>query len=75
MNPADQPTSGNTGMMGQTGTSGSGGDMLDKGVSYAEKQTGHQQSAGTTEKISDGLRSGFKKLTGKDVPVKDQEMR
>ena len=48
MNPADQPTSGTT---GQTSTTGGGGDMLDKGVSYAEKQTGHQQKAGTTEKV------------------------
>ena len=51
MNPADQPTSGTTGSTGQTSTTGGGGDMLDKGVSYAEKQTGHQQSAGTTEKV------------------------
>jgi hypothetical protein len=48
MNPADQPTAGTT---GQTSTTGGGGDMLDKGVNYAEKSTGHEQKAGTTEKV------------------------
>ncbi|SPO20215.1 uncharacterized protein UTRI_00608 [Ustilago trichophora] len=48
-------------------------DALDKGVAWAEKKAGHEQSAGTTEKISDGIRSGFKKLTGKDVPIKDKQ--
>ncbi|WVF70493.1 hypothetical protein IAT40_005283 [Kwoniella sp. CBS 6097] len=48
-------------------------DALDKGVDYALKQSGHGQNASTTEKISDGLRSGFKKLTGKDVPIQDKQ--
>ena len=39
------------GTMGQTSTISGGGDLLDKGVSYAEKQTGHHQSSGTTEKV------------------------
>jgi hypothetical protein len=34
-------------------------------------KAGHGQSASTTEKISDGIRSGFKKMTGKDVPIAD----
>jgi hypothetical protein len=86
----DQPTtmettgtSSNQSSMGQQQTTtGSGGDFLDKGVSYAEKQAGYQgvrtmllcldtlesnddvQSASTTEKISDGLRAGYEKVTG-----------
>ncbi|GAA5857865.1 hypothetical protein JCM5353_000414, partial [Sporobolomyces roseus] len=54
---------------------GQGGDALDKGVNTILGKSGHGQSASTTEKISDGIRTGFKKLTGKDVPVKDQEYR
>ncbi|TFK49405.1 hypothetical protein OE88DRAFT_1662974 [Heliocybe sulcata] len=49
------------------------GDMLDKGVDYAEKRAGHEQSHSTTEKISDGLRKGFTKMTGKDVPIQDKQ--
>lgn len=68
-----QPTAGSA-------TTG-GGDMLDKGVDYLERQAGHEQvrtltappttksqfhyqSHSTTEKISDGIRTGFTKLTG-----------
>ncbi|GAA6044570.1 hypothetical protein NBRC10513_004460 [Rhodotorula toruloides] len=52
---------------------GQGGDALDKGVNTLLGKSGHAQKPATVEKISDGIRSGFKKLTGKDVPVKDQE--
>ena len=48
MNPVDQPTAGAT---GQASTTGGGGDMLDKGVNYAEKRIGHEQKPGTTEKV------------------------
>ncbi|GAA5871652.1 hypothetical protein JCM8547_007109 [Rhodosporidiobolus lusitaniae] len=48
------------------------GDALDKGVDGVLKHFGKGQSRGTTEKISDGIRSLFKKATGKDVPIKDQ---
>ncbi|GAA5996490.1 uncharacterized protein JCM10292_007643 [Rhodotorula paludigena] len=54
---------------------GGGGDALDKGISSILKKSGHAQSNSTVEKISDGARSLFKKLTGKDAPIKDQEMR
>jgi hypothetical protein len=37
---------------GQTGQTGQGGDMLDKGVNYAEQESGHQESPATTEKVS-----------------------
>ncbi|SCZ95877.1 BZ3500_MvSof-1268-A1-R1_Chr8-1g09855 [Microbotryum saponariae] len=53
---------------------GTGGDALDKGVDAVLKKAGKGQSASTTEKISDGVRTGFKKLTGKDVPVQDKPM-
>ncbi|TNY17879.1 hypothetical protein DMC30DRAFT_419377 [Rhodotorula diobovata] len=52
-----------------------GGDALDKGVNAALNRAGHGQKPGTVEKISDGLRKVFKKATGKDAPIKDQEMR
>ncbi|PWN53551.1 hypothetical protein IE53DRAFT_309997, partial [Violaceomyces palustris] len=48
-------------------------DALDKGVQAISKKLGHEQSGSTVEKISDGIRSGFKKLTGKDVPIKDKQ--
>ncbi|PWN25897.1 hypothetical protein BDZ90DRAFT_233903 [Jaminaea rosea] len=48
-------------------------DALDKGVDSVLQKSGHGQSASTTEKISDGIRSGFKKLTGKDVPIQDKQ--
>ncbi|KDQ60170.1 hypothetical protein JAAARDRAFT_191572 [Jaapia argillacea MUCL 33604] len=61
-------------MGGATGAGGGGGggDALDKGVDYAERRAGHEQSHSTTEKISDGLRTAFKKATGKDVPIQDK---
>ena len=34
-------------------------DALDKGVDFLEKKSGHEQSAATTEKISDGIRTGL----------------
>ncbi|PWN88368.1 hypothetical protein FA10DRAFT_303339 [Acaromyces ingoldii] len=46
-------------------------DALDKGVDAALKKTGHGQSRNVVEKISDGVRTAFKKISGKDVPVKD----
>ncbi|KAI5450620.1 hypothetical protein NCC49_002879 [Naganishia albida] len=48
-------------------------DALDKGVDAGLKRFGHGQNASTTEKISDGVRSGFKKMTGKDVPIADKQ--
>ncbi|WVQ62171.1 hypothetical protein V866_006615 [Kwoniella sp. B9012] len=54
---------------GQTGQQ----DALDKGVDYVLGKAGHKQNVSTTEKISDGVRSGFKKLTGKDVPIQDKQ--
>ncbi len=48
-------------------------DYIDQGVSMGEKKAGHSTNAGTTEKISDGMRTGFKKATGKDAPVKDKQ--
>ncbi|WVQ97427.1 hypothetical protein IAU59_004540 [Kwoniella sp. CBS 9459] len=68
-------TLGNPAATGNVNAGGAAGqqDALDKGVDYALKQSGHQQGASTTEKISDGIRSGFKKLSGKDVPIQDKQ--
>lgn len=53
MNPAEQQSTTGAGTTGQTGTSatGGGGDMLDKGVNYAEQKSGHGQKPATTEKV------------------------
>ncbi|WWD17843.1 hypothetical protein CI109_102287 [Kwoniella shandongensis] len=48
-------------------------DALDKGVDGLLKKSGHGQNASTTEKISDGVRSAFKKVAGKDVPIADKQ--
>jgi hypothetical protein len=59
MNPAEQQSTGTgtTGQTGTTSTTGGGGDLLDKGVNYAGKQTGHQQKPGTTEKVGNVVNS------------------
>jgi len=38
-------------------------DKIDKGVDAILGKAGHKQNAGTTEKISDGIRSAFKKVS------------
>lgn len=40
-------------------------DALDKGVNTILDKAGHHQQGGTVEKISDGIRTAFKKATGK----------
>lgn len=50
------------GMSPTTATSQNGTDFLDKGIDGLLKKSGHGQSHGTTEKISDGIRSVFKKV-------------
>lgn len=37
-------------------------DALDKGVNAMGARSGHQMNAGTTEKVSDGIRTGFNKV-------------
>jgi len=66
---------GNTAGFGGQAGGGGGGDMLDKGVDFLERKTGHQQSHSTTEKISDGIRKIFAKLTGRNVPIKDKNFQ
>lgn len=39
-------------------------DYGDKAFDYVAKKTGHSVSRSTSEKITDGLRSAFEKLTG-----------
>ncbi|KZP06573.1 hypothetical protein FIBSPDRAFT_966319 [Athelia psychrophila] len=48
------------------------GDYLDQAVAMATSKGGHATDRKTTEKISDAVRSFFKKITGKDVPVADK---
>ncbi|KDN51394.1 hypothetical protein K437DRAFT_267064 [Tilletiaria anomala UBC 951] len=48
-------------------------DLLDKGIEFLENKSGHLQSKDTTEKISDGIRNVFKKVTGKDIPIQDKQ--
>ncbi|CAO1627409.1 unnamed protein product [Jaminaea pallidilutea] len=47
-------------------------DYLDKAVNAGMDKSGHHQNRGTVEKVSDGIRSAFKKATGKDVPGGDK---
>ncbi|KAL7415580.1 hypothetical protein BDY24DRAFT_381597 [Mrakia frigida] len=63
-----------TGATGATG-GGSNGDFMDKAVDALGTKSGHTQSHGTTEKISDGIKSGIQKMTGKTVPGGDKEFR
>ncbi|PAV17604.1 Proteophosphoglycan ppg4 [Pyrrhoderma noxium] len=73
MNTATDSQAGAAAADSTAATTGGGGDALDKGIDFLGRKTGHQQSHSTTEKISDGIRKGFRKLTGKDVPIKDQD--
>lgn len=54
-------------------------DALDKGVDFAQERMGqgsqNNESAveqAKDEKISDGIRSGYKGATGKDIPIQDK---
>lgn len=69
MNAPGQNMGGGAPAQGATGQQ----DALDKGIDGLLKKSGHGQSASTTEKISDGVRSMFKKATGKDVPIQDKQ--
>ncbi|KAJ3755984.1 hypothetical protein EV360DRAFT_85380 [Lentinula raphanica] len=45
-------------------------DYGDKGLDALEKKEGINLSRNTNEKITDTVREGFEKVTGKDVPSK-----
>ncbi|KAK0637471.1 hypothetical protein B0T17DRAFT_521744 [Bombardia bombarda] len=55
-------------------------DFLDKGVDFAQEKgfKQGQQSNETDaeqakdEKISDGIRAGYRKIAGKDIPIADK---
>ncbi|SGY40522.1 BQ5605_C003g02391 [Microbotryum silenes-dioicae] len=49
-------------------------DVVRRTNSIGFKTDRNHQLVNGTEKISDGVRTGFKKLTGKDVPVQDKPM-
>ncbi|KAE9396400.1 hypothetical protein BT96DRAFT_922158 [Gymnopus androsaceus JB14] len=55
--------------MGNTG-SNQNEDYGDKGLDFLEKKSGHSLGRDTNEKITDGARGQFEKMTGKDVPSK-----
>lgn len=70
----------NTAQQGSNAASSAGGastgqqDYLDKAVQFGEQHVlGHSLNSQTTEKISDGIRSGYKSLTGKDIPIADKQ--
>ncbi|KAL1887916.1 hypothetical protein Sste5346_009920 [Sporothrix stenoceras] len=45
-------------------------DYGDKAFDFVAKKSGHSVNRDTSEKITDGLRTGFEKLTGKKVDPK-----
>lgn len=45
-------------------------DYGDKGLDMLEKKTGHQQSAGVNEKVTDAGRGMYEKATGSKVNPK-----
>ncbi|KAJ7021851.1 hypothetical protein C8F04DRAFT_1139861 [Mycena alexandri] len=69
-------TGNNSGLTGQqntnNGMNGGGEDYLDKALDFGEKKFGGGKELGrnTNEKITDAVRSGIEKVTGKDVPAK-----
>lgn len=49
-------------------------DALDKAVQFGEERfIGHDLATSTTEAISDNIRSGFKAVTGHDIPIADKQ--
>ncbi|KAJ3866256.1 MAG: hypothetical protein NXY57DRAFT_991051 [Lentinula lateritia] len=63
---------------GMTDTSANGGmsgsnqneDYGDKALDFIEKKTGHTLGRDTNEKITDGVRNQYEKMSGKTVPSK-----
>jgi hypothetical protein len=49
-------------------------DYGDKGLDFAEKKLGFSQSRETNEKITDGARDLFEKVTGKKIDSKVSDM-
>jgi len=60
--------SGSTGA--STNTNNSNEDYGDKGLDFVEKKSGHTMGRDTNEKITDGARGLFEKVTGKKVDPK-----
>ncbi|TFK44116.1 glycoside hydrolase family 2 protein [Crucibulum laeve] len=83
---SNQENSSGGGLMGKVNSAFGGGqqgeqneDMLDKGVDMAQERMGggpqNNESAveqAKDEKISDGIRSGYKSVTGSDIPIADK---
>ncbi|KAK2628770.1 hypothetical protein QTJ16_001873 [Diplocarpon rosae] len=55
---------------GQGQAAGQKQDYGDKAFDFLAKKSGHSMSAGTTEKITDGVRGFYEKQTGKKVDPK-----
>merc|ERR1711939_1163095 len=62
----------NTAASSDPNAANTAGQSTNKGVGMAGKQFGHNLDRQQQEKVSDGLRSGYTKATGSDVPIKDQ---
>ncbi|KAJ4473704.1 hypothetical protein J3R30DRAFT_708756 [Lentinula aciculospora] len=59
------------GMTGTTtNTSNQSEDYGDKALDFIEKKSGHTLGRDTNEKITDGLRNQYEKMSGKSVPSK-----
>jgi len=54
----------------QTNNNNSQEDYGDKGLDFVEKKSGHTLGRSTNEKITDGARGLFEKVTGKQVDSK-----
>ncbi|CAK7199850.1 hypothetical protein SEUCBS139899_002536 [Sporothrix eucalyptigena] len=52
------------------GAAGQKEDYGDKAFDFIAKKTGHNVDRNTSEKITDGARTAFEKLTGKKVDPK-----
>ncbi|TFK44115.1 hypothetical protein BDQ12DRAFT_730222 [Crucibulum laeve] len=83
---SDQENSSGGGLIGKVNSTFGGGqqgeqneDMLDKGVDMVQERMGggpqNNESAveqAKDEKISDGIRSGYKSVTGSNIPIADK---
>ncbi|WVQ80564.1 hypothetical protein IAT38_002669 [Cryptococcus sp. DSM 104549] len=47
-------------------------DALDKAVGAGLKQFGYSDNEAVTEGVSDQIRTQFKNITGKDIPIEDK---
>ncbi|CAG8979730.1 hypothetical protein HYALB_00012376 [Hymenoscyphus albidus] len=65
-----QPGAGGVQGQAQTQAQGQTDDYGDKGLAFAEKQSGHSLGRETNEKVTDGARGLYEKATGNKVDPK-----